>query len=63
MWIYTTPVVAQYFFHSADPASTAYQDAGNQVGELFAVYNGVAALAALTCCPGWPDASARLERT
>ena len=51
MWIYTTPVVAQYFFHSADPASTAYQDAGNQVGELFAVYNGVAAVAALTLLP------------
>ncbi len=51
MWIYTTPVVAQYFFHSEDPASTAYQDAGNHVGELFAIYNGVAAVAALTLLP------------
>ena len=51
MWIYTTPVVAQYFFQSTDPASPAYQDAGNHVGELFAVYNGVAAIAALTLLP------------
>ena len=51
MWIYTTPVVAQYFFHSTDPASAAYQDAGNHVGELFAIYNGVAAVAALTLLP------------
>jgi maltose/moltooligosaccharide transporter len=51
MWIYTTPVVAQYFFNSVDPASPAYQDAGNHVGELFAVYNGVAAVAALTLLP------------
>ncbi len=51
MWIYTTPVVAQYFFGSADPDSAAYQDAGNRVGELFAIYNGVAAVAALTLLP------------
>jgi len=47
MWIYTTPVVAQYVFGSADPASAAYNQAGNWVGILFAVYNGVAAVAAL----------------
>ena len=51
MWIYTTPVVAQYFFGSADPDSSGYQDAGNRVGTLFAVYNGVAAVAALTLLP------------
>jgi maltose/moltooligosaccharide transporter len=51
MWIYTTPVVAQYFFNSPDPASAGYQDAGNRVGELFAIYNGVAAVAALTLLP------------
>jgi maltose/moltooligosaccharide transporter len=51
MWINTTPVVAQNFFGSADPASTAYQDAGNWVGVLFAIYNGVAAVAALTLLP------------
>ena len=47
MWIYTTPVVAQYVFGSTDPASALYNEAGNWVGILFAVYNGVAALAAL----------------
>ena len=47
MWIYTTPVVAQYVYGSSDPASAAYNQAGNWVGILFAVYNGVAALAAL----------------
>ena len=51
MWIYTTPVVAQYFFGSADPASSGYQDAGNYVGTLFAVQNGIAAIAALTLLP------------
>jgi maltose/moltooligosaccharide transporter len=47
MWIYTTPVVAQYAFGSADPASAAYNAGGNWTGILFATYNGVAALAAL----------------
>ena len=51
MWIHTTPVVAQYFFGSADPDSVAYQDAGNWVGIMFAVYNGIAAVAALTLLP------------
>jgi maltose/moltooligosaccharide transporter len=51
MWINTTPVVAQNFFGSADPTSAAYQEGGNWVGVLFAVYNGVAALAALTLLP------------
>jgi len=51
MWIYTTPVVAQYVFGSADPASAAYNEGGNWVGILFAVYNGIAALAALFVLP------------
>lgn len=51
MWVYTTPVVAQYFYYATDTDSTAYQDAGNRVGVLFAVYNGVAAIAALTLLP------------
>jgi len=51
MWINTTPVVAQNFYGSADAASPAYQEAGNWVGVLFAVYNGVAAVAALTLLP------------
>ncbi len=51
MWINTTPVVAQNFFNAPDPASAGYQEAGNWVGVLFAVYNGVAAVAALTLLP------------
>ncbi|HUD94077.1 MFS transporter [Sphingobium sp.] len=51
MWIHTTPVVAQYMFGSADSASAAYQAGGNWVGVLFSVYNGVAAIAALTLLP------------
>ncbi len=51
MWINTTPVVAQYFFGSSDPASAAYNEGGNWVGVLFAIYNGVAALAALFLLP------------
>ncbi|MGN6268493.1 MAG: MFS transporter [Sphingomonas sp.] len=46
MWIYTTPVVAQYLFGSSDPASAAYNRGSNWVGILFAAYNGVAALVA-----------------
>ena len=51
MWINTTPVVARNFYASPDPASAGFQEAGNWVGVLFAVYNGVAAVAALTLLP------------
>ncbi|MGN6818150.1 MAG: MFS transporter [Sphingomonas sp.] len=46
LWIFTTPVVAQYVFHSVDPTARAYNDGADWVGVLFSVYNGVAALAA-----------------
>lgn len=51
MWINTTPVVAQNFFGTTDANSPAFQEAGNWVGVLFAVYNGVAAVAAVTLLP------------
>jgi maltose/moltooligosaccharide transporter len=51
MWIYTTPVVAQNFFASADPVSAAYQRGANWVDLLFMIYNGTAALAALFVLP------------
>jgi len=51
MWINTTPIVAQYVFGSSDTATAAYQDGANWVGIMFAVYNGVAAIAALTVLP------------
>jgi maltose/moltooligosaccharide transporter len=60
MWIYSTPVVAQYGFGTSDPTSAAYQQAANWVGRLFSIYNGVAAVAALVLLP-W--LSARLGRT
>ncbi|PXW70094.1 maltose/moltooligosaccharide transporter [Blastomonas natatoria] len=51
MWIYTTPVVAQTVFGAMDASSPAYNAAGNWVGVLFAIYNGIAAVAALTLLP------------
>lgn len=62
MWINTTPVVTQYHFHAANPASAAYQDGANWVGELFAIYNGVAAITALTLLP-WLAARIGAART
>jgi maltose/moltooligosaccharide transporter len=47
MWIYTTPAVAAFHYHAVGAASRAYNDGADWVGVLFAVYNGVAALAAL----------------
>jgi maltose/moltooligosaccharide transporter len=51
MWINTTPVVTQYVFGSSDTASAAYNEGANWVGWLFAAYNAVAAVAALTLLP------------
>lgn len=62
MWINTTPVVARNFYMSPDPSSAGYQDAGNWVGVLFAVYNGVAAVAALALLP-WLARSIGKART
>ncbi len=46
MWVYTTPAVAANVFHSTDAQSAAFQEGGNWVGIMFAMYNGVSALAA-----------------
>ncbi|GGY74130.1 MFS transporter [Pseudoduganella plicata] len=46
MWIYTTSAIAENVYGTADAQSALYQDAGNYVGIMFAVYSGVAALAA-----------------
>jgi maltose/moltooligosaccharide transporter len=51
MWVNTTAVVAQYFYGTTDTQSAAFNDAGNWVGILFAVYNGVATVAALFLLP------------
>lgn len=47
MWIYTTSVVTRYIYQTTDPTTQAYNDGADWVNILFAVYNGVAALAAL----------------
>jgi maltose/moltooligosaccharide transporter len=46
MWVYTTPSIAEVVFHSTDAQSNAYQEAGNWVGIMFAMYGGVSAIAA-----------------
>ncbi len=51
MWINTTPIVAQHFYGAPDAANPAYQQGANWVDVLFATYNGVAAVAALTLLP------------
>lgn len=49
MWVYTTPAIAQHVYNLpvTDTSSETYNDAGNWVGVLFGVYNGVAALYAM----------------
>ena len=47
MWIYTTSAVTSYIFGSSDPTTSAYNNGADLVGNLFGVYNGIAALAAL----------------
>ncbi|RZM32845.1 MAG: MFS transporter, partial [Sphingomonas sp.] len=51
MWIFTTPVVAQYMYGSSDPTSAAYNAGGDWVGVMFAAYNAIAAVAALLVLP------------
>jgi maltose/moltooligosaccharide transporter len=46
LWIYTGAAVAENVYGTTDPQSAAYQEAGNWVGVMFAVYNGASALAA-----------------
>lgn len=48
MWVYTTPAIAQHFYGTVDPKSAAFQEAGDWVGILFGIYNGVSAILALT---------------
>lgn len=47
MWIYTTSAVTSHIFGSSDPTTQAYNDGASLVGNLFGVYNGIAAIAAL----------------
>ncbi|MCB0807168.1 MAG: MFS transporter [Bacteroidales bacterium] len=47
MWVFTTPAIAGHFYNSPDPNSAGYQEAGDWVGILFGIYNGVSAIIAL----------------
>ena len=51
MWIYSGPIVSQYFYGSADPASAAYNEGANWWNLIYTVQNGVAAIAALAVLP------------
>lgn len=46
MWIYTTLAVTQHIYKTTDTTSDAYNIGANQVGEMFANYNLIAAIAA-----------------
>ena len=47
MWVYTTPAVALKFYGTTDANSSVFQIAGDWVGILFGVYNGVSAVIAM----------------
>jgi maltose/moltooligosaccharide transporter len=49
MWVFSTPAIATHVYNLpvGDTSSVAYQNAGNWVGRLFGVYNGVSAVYAL----------------
>lgn len=46
MWIYTTGAVTEHIYQTKDTTSEAYNVGANQVGEMFANYNLIAALVA-----------------
>jgi maltose/moltooligosaccharide transporter len=49
MWVFSTPAIAAHIYHvpAGDTSSAKYSEAGNWVGILFGVYNGVSAIYAL----------------
>ncbi|MEJ7589255.1 MAG: MFS transporter [Ferruginibacter sp.] len=46
LWIYTTSAISQNVYGTTDTTSKAFQDAGDWVGVMFMVYNGVSAITA-----------------
>lgn len=46
MWIYMTPAVTEHIYNTLDTTSEAYNNGANQVGEMFANYNIIAAAVA-----------------
>jgi maltose/moltooligosaccharide transporter len=51
MWIYTGSGIAETVYGTTDAQSAAYQEAGNWVGVMFAMYSGVSAIAAFLLPP------------
>jgi maltose/moltooligosaccharide transporter len=49
MWVFSTPAIATHVYGLSldDTSSVTYQNAGNWVGGLFGIYNGVSAVYAL----------------
>lgn len=60
MWVFTTPAIAQHIYHlpSNETSSAAFNKAGNWVGVLFSVYNGISAIYALLL----PSIAAKIGR-
>ncbi len=46
LWIYSTSAVTSHIYNTTDTTSVLYNNGADQVGILFAVYNGIAALVA-----------------
>jgi maltose/moltooligosaccharide transporter len=47
MWIFTTSAVTSHIFGTTDPMTKEYAAGGALVGNLFSVYNGIAAVAGM----------------
>ncbi|MBD1421354.1 MFS transporter [Sphingobacterium chuzhouense] len=48
MWVYMTPAIAEHVFYKMDgERNRLYAEAGNWVGVLFGVYNGISAIYAI----------------
>ena len=46
MWLYSTAAIAENAYGTTDAQSSAFQNAGDWVGVMFTVYNGISAIAA-----------------
>jgi maltose/moltooligosaccharide transporter len=51
MWVYTTQGIAQNIWHTSDPHSKLFNDAGDWTGVIFAAYSLFAALYSLVLTP------------
>ena len=58
MWIYTTSAVTSHVYGTSDTSTQLYNDGADWVGICFAMYNGIAAFAAL----GLPWLSKKITR-